>query len=104
MCEEGEEQRESAIKERYRVTESTVTFGVGGGGCEDDDEYGDASLCLIMSLLMLILPSDASHFIKGLTFACNSQTSNGVLISSRVQEMSVHGIGYEQTDLIATKC
>lgn len=27
-----------------------------------------------MSLLMLIRPSDASHFIKGLTFACNSQT------------------------------
>lgn len=32
-----------------------------------------SALCLIMSLLMLILPSDALHFIKGLTFVCDSQ-------------------------------
>lgn len=53
-------------------------------------------LCLIMSLLMLILPTDASHLIKALTFACNSHTSDGVPISFRVQEMRARGISYEQ--------
>lgn len=92
--------REREIKERYRAAESVRHLGT--ERYEDDDEYGDAPppisfpLCLIMSRLVLILPSDASHFIKGLTFTCNSQTGGGVPISFCVQERSARSIGYER--------
>lgn len=54
------------------------------------------TLCLIMSLLMLILPFDALHCINVLSYACSSQTSTNFQILSSIQEMSACGIDYEQ--------
>lgn len=95
--------REREIKESYRATERAPSPFGGGWGVRDTRTVTSTAmhplffpLCLIMSLLMLILPSDASHFIKGLTFACNPQTSDGVPISSRIREMSACGVGYER--------
>lgn len=104
MCARKGEEREEGRSERYGATENAVTLG--GEMREDDDNYSDASpscgpLCLIMSLLMLILPSDASYFIKGLTFACDSRTSDSAPIPSCVQEMSARGFGCERLILSA---
>lgn len=100
---EEEEEREKERSKRVIEPRRERRHLLGGRGVRDTRTVTSTAmhplffpLCLIMSLLMLILPSDASHFIKGLTFACNPQTSDGVPISSRIREMSACGVGYER--------